>query len=474
MKKILFLVLGGILLLSSCKEFLKEEPSSFLSTTNFYQNESDALAALNGVFTPMQAQTYYGRTVWLISELTGDNLLALGNATVDRATLNNYSFTSSNGEISNWWNQNYQLINRANDVIANVSKIQMDTVRRNDIIGNARFLRALAYFELMRTFGDLPVFLAPTGAQSTLTPTRTPVAQLYGQIIQDLKYAEANCLPENKIAQVNKGRVSSGAASSLLAKVFLTRASSSATVPTDYADGLTECNKVINSGLYKLLPVYADVFDCNKKNGAEHIFSVQFEMPPSTGNIVIRMMYPSQSGGSASFGANPVFMNSYAKEDTIRKNWNVSTKSGTATVAPYFLKYRDSQWTSQSNNSRMNWLILRYADVLLMQSEAMNQLNSSDVKKFDGINKVRARAGLTPLTATTTATKDNFIDALVNERAWELCMEGHRRWDLIRLGRLKQVVLATRNITIQDNQFLLPIPQTELDLNPSLTQNPGF
>lgn len=474
MKKIIYLLIGCSAILSSCQDFLKEEPYSFLSTTNFYQNENDALAALNGVFVPMQAQTYYGRTAWLISELSGDNLLALGNATADRATLNNYAYTASNGEISNWWNQNYLMINRANDVIANVPKIAMDTTRRNDIVGNARFLRALAYFELMRTFGDLPIFLSPTGATSELAPARTPIAQVYAQIIQDLKYAEANCLAENKIAAVNKGRVSSGAATSLMAKVYLTRASSAATVASDYSDCLAACNRVINSNLYKLVPNYADVFDIAKKNGVEHIFSVQFELPPSTGNIVIRMMYPSQSGGSASFGASTALLNSYAKNDTLRKNWNLSTKSGTTTVSPYFFKYRDSQWTSQSNNSRTNWIILRYADVLLMQSEAINQIDANDTKKFDGINKVRARAGLASFNLTNTVTKDNFIDALVNERAWELCMEGHRRWDLIRLGRLKQVLQTNRNIAVQDNQFLMPIPQTELDLNRSLKQNAGF
>ena len=474
MKKLVFIVVGCLTVLSSCKEFLTEAPYSFLSTSNFYQNEGDALAALNGVSAPMQANTFYGRTVWLMSELTGDNLLALGNATVDRATLNNYTYTASNGEISNWWTQNYTVVNRANDVIARTPGIPMDTVRRNDIVGNARFLRAQAYFELVRSFGDLPLFLAPTNASSKLTPTRTPAAQIYGQIVQDLRYAEANCLPENKIVQANKGRVSSGAASAMLARVYLTRAASATPSPTDYADGLAKCNQVINSGLYRLLPSYADVFNPDKKNGPEHIFSIQFELPPSGGNIVIRMMYPSPAGGSASFGASPSLLNSYTKADTVRKNWNLSIKAGTATVAPYFLKYRDNQWTSQSNNSRTNWLILRYADVLLMQSEAINQLTPTDLKKFDGINKVRARAGLSALTSATVVSKDDFINALVDERAWELCMEGQRRWDLIRLGRLKQVLLANRKIVVKDEQFLLPIPQTELALNPNLVQNPGF
>jgi hypothetical protein len=336
----------------------------------------------------------------------------------------------------------------------------------------------LGYFELVRSFGAVPLLLTPTDASSNLLPGKTPVATIYQQIIKDLLYAEANCFPENRIAAANKGRVSSGAASTILAKVYLTRGASPDADPNDFTNALAECNKVISSNLYRLLTNYADVFDCDKKNGAEHIFSVQFELPPSVGNIVIRMMFPSQNypGGSASFTATTYFGNSYITADSIRKNFNLSTKAvgktGTVFTVPlYFSKYRDNQWTDQSNNSRVNWIITRYADVLLMQSEAMNRINPADPAKFNGINAVRARAGLSSaaqqLNFVNTPTSDAFITALLNERAWEFCMEGHRRWDLIRLGKLR-TALATKGVTVSTDTPLFPIPDSEIALNPNL------
>lgn len=473
MKKIV-VIFSVVIFFTSCKKYLKEEPYSFLSNTNFYKNEGDAIAALNGVFSPMQAQTYYGRTSWLISELTGECLTVGANPTSDRLTLSNYTATGSNGEITNWWRNIYSLINRANDVIANVPGIAMDTTSKNNILGNARFLRALGYFELVRSFGEIPLVLTPTTATSDVQPKKAAIAEIYNQIIADLIYAEANCFPENKISAANKGRVSSGAAAAILAKVYLTRGKDA----TDYNNALNACNRVINSNLYRLLPVYADVFSPDKKNGAEHIFSVQFDLPPSVGNIVIRMLFPSQNfpGGAGSFNAVVNFGNSYIAADSIRKNFNVSTRAvgrtgNVVTVPLYFSKYKDVTWTDQSNNSRTNWMITRYADVLLMQSEALNKINPLDPTKFAGINAVRARAGLTAtgqvLDFTNTATADDFVNALVKERAWEFCMEGHRRWDLIRLGKLKQALL-TKGITVPTDTPLFPIPDTEKALNPNL------
>jgi starch-binding outer membrane protein, SusD/RagB family len=475
MKKGIVIIIILAVALISCKKFLKEEPYSILSNNNFYTNEGDANAALNGVFSPMQAQTYYGRTCWLISELSGEGLTVGANPTADRNTLSNYTYTGSNGEILNWWRNIYSLINRANDVITNVPAISMDTVRRNNIIGNARFLRALGYFELIRSFGDVPLTLTPTTASSETKPKKTPVAEIYNQIIADLIYAEANCFPENKITAANKGRVSSGAASAILAKVYLTRSKDA----TDNINALAACNKVISSNLYRLLPVYSDVFAPEKKNGSEHIFSVQFELPPSVGNITMRMMYPSQNfpGGSGSFQGTTVFGNSYAVADSFRKSFNLSTKAvgrtGTVVTVPlYYSKYKDVLWTDQSNNSRTNWIITRYADVLLMQSEALNKINPGDTTKFDGINAVRKRAGLTTveqqLNFTNTVTSDDFVNALVKERGWELCMEGHRKWDLIRLGKIRSV-LATKGVNnITSDNPLLPIPDSEKALNPNL------
>jgi hypothetical protein len=227
-KKLLLLSLCSLGLFTSCEKFLEEKPYDFLTASNFYQNEGDAIAGLNGVFSQMQAQTHYGRTVWLVTELPGDYMAVVGATTGDRAELSRFTYTANNGEIGNWWVNNYRLIGRANDVIEKVPAVSMDEASKNNIIGNARFLRALAYFELVRSYGDVPLITATVkGPNDDLRPARTPKSQVYEQIIQDLQFAEANCLKENQIPAGNKGRVSSGAAASLLAKVYLTRASTS-------------------------------------------------------------------------------------------------------------------------------------------------------------------------------------------------------------------------------------------------------
>src|SRR5579871_4443002 len=189
MKKITMLMLGGVLLLAgaSCKKFLTEKPYSFLTPTNFYQSAADASAALNGVFSGLQAQAYYGRTVWIISENSADLLYpAAGNS--DRTTLYQSTYTAANGEITNWWVNSYKMIKGANDVIAHVPSINMDVTSRNNIVGNARFLRAMAYFDLVRSFGDVPLITKPVvgSTDSSLYAARTASAAVYAQVVSDL------------------------------------------------------------------------------------------------------------------------------------------------------------------------------------------------------------------------------------------------------------------------------------------------
>jgi starch-binding outer membrane protein, SusD/RagB family len=488
MKKTIFLIAGaGLIWMAACKKQLEEKAYSFNTQADYYKTAQDAQTAINGVFSALQAQTAYQRTAWLIAELPADNLI--GNTTAERAELNTFKWTPGNVEIYNWWKTQYQVINRANDVIQYVPDINMDVTSRSNIVGNARFLRAMAYFELVRNFGDVPLVLRPivNKDDTLLFPSRVPAADVYKVIIDDLKYAEANCFAENKILPANKGMVSSGAATTLLAKVYLQRASTTFADAQDNQNALTALNKVIASKQYSLLPKYTDVFDNDKKNGAEHIFSIQFG-PVQTGitsNIIVRMFYPGQLGGAAAFFANTNFFNNgYTAADSIRKNWNMANKvpnpngNGTlVTVTPFVYKFRDPSYVSNSNNSNVNWIVLRYADVLLMQSEALNNINPADPAKFAGVDSVRSRAGLKDVTQqldfTNTATSGAFVDSLLKDRARELFIEGHRRFDLIRLKRYKQAMAAV-GITMQDYQTLLPIPQTERDANIKLSQNFGY
>jgi hypothetical protein len=482
---LLFTAAATTLLLGACKKQLTETPYSFLTPTNFYQTAADAQSAINGVLSALQPQAYYQRTIYIITEASGDCLQPLLTQNQERIDMYKLQYNSANPEITNWWQNSYKLISRANDVIANVPAIKMDASQKNNILGNAYFLRGMAYFDLVRSFGDVPLLLKPitSPGDSSLFPKRAAAASVYQQAISDLKFAEANCFSEPNITTANKGMVSSGAASAMLARLYLQRAKSAYADPADNPNALNECNAVINSNVYSLMPNYGDIFSCDNKyynqGNKEVIFAVQFgdNSSSTTQNITCRMFSPSLLGGSGSFVANTNFFNNgYPVYDTMRKNWNLANKVGSTTVTPFIYKYRDAKWIANSNNSRVNWIVLRYADVLLMQSEAMNNLNPNDPGKFAGIDKVQQRAKIpaaNQYSFTNVVTPDNFTDSLLKERQRELCVEGHRRWDLIRFGRYAQIE-AGFGMTLADFRLLLPIPQTELDANKNLTQNTGY
>ena len=484
-KNILFLAAAGALLMGACKKQLTETPYSFLTPSNFYQTAADAQSAVNGILSALQPQAYYQRTIYIITECSGDCLAPILTQNQERIDMYKLQYTPANPEITNWWQNSYKLISRANDVIANVPRINMDATQKNNLLGNAYFLRGMAYFDLVRSFGDVPLLTKPitSPSDSSLFPKRTPAATIYQQAIADLKFAEANCFSEPNISSSNKGMVSNGAASAMLARLYLQRAKSAYADPNDNQAALDECNKVINSNVYSLMPNYSDVFSCDNKYypvNKEVIFAVQFgdNSSSTTQNITCRMFSPSLLGGSGSFVANTNFVNNgYPVYDTMRHNWNIGTKVGSTAVTPFIYKYRDAKWIANSNNSRVNWIVLRYADVLLMQSEAMNNLNAADPGKFAGIDKVQQRAKIpaaNQFSFTNVPTADNFVDSLLKERQRELCVEGHRRWDLIRLGRYQQIE-AVNGMTLQDFRLLLPLPQTELDANKNLSpQNPGY
>jgi hypothetical protein len=178
MKKIYLLFACAGLLLAGCQKQLEEKPYSILTTANFYQSATDAQAAIDGVFSQLQPQAYYGRTIYIMTELSGDALVPLLTQNQERIDMYKLTYTSTNIEINNWWVNSYKLISRANDVIVNVPAVNMDAAAKNNIIGNAMFLRGMAYFDLVRCFGDVPLITTPLPVQPTLTlprPAQRPV-----------------------------------------------------------------------------------------------------------------------------------------------------------------------------------------------------------------------------------------------------------------------------------------------------------
>jgi starch-binding outer membrane protein, SusD/RagB family len=458
---------------TSCKKALEEKMHDAISPSNFYKTAQDAEAALNGVYSPLQYQNYYQRTNYILTDLSSD-IYHCNNANAPRLEIQHLTVSPTNGLNNDYWMYSYMLIKNANDVILYVPDIKMDEASKNNILGNAYFLRGMAYFDLVRLYGDVPLVLKNTGDQD-LFPKRTPSDQVYSQIIEDLQFAEANCVHMHQLPAEQVGRVTSEAASAMLARVYLQRSSTSFAGATDNQNVLDECNKVIaystaHPDVLTLVPNYQDIFDVTKKNGPECIFSVQFGEPPVTSNNISYMFTPATINGWASFLPYDSFVNSYDPAD-LRRAYNLSIVVDGVT---YISKYVDPEMAN-SGRARQNWVVLRYADVLLMQSEAMNNINPGDAGKFEGINAIRTRAGLGDklLDMSNTPTSDDFINALANERLWEMPVEGVRRYDLIRWGKMIDIKNAQGN-SADANHLFLPIPQNEMDTNKNLVQNTGY
>ena len=475
MKKYILIIacIFSLVSYTSCTKMLEEQMHDAISPTNFYKTAQDAESALNGVFAPLQYQNYYQRTVYIIADLPGD-MFRVNNANEPRLQLERCQVSPTNGLVNDYWLYSYMMIKNANDVILYVPGIDMDEAQKNNILGNAHFLRGMAYFDLVRLFGDVPLVLVNTGDQD-LFPVRTASDLIYNQAIEDLKFAEANCLHLHELPSTEIGRATSEAASSLLARVYLQRSSRSYAQATDNQSALEECNKVISYSVshpdvLTLVPDYKDNFDVYKKNGPESIFAIQFGEPPVTWSNISYMFTPASMTGWESLLPYDSFVNSYDPEDA-RKPVVVGIVDEGKT---WISKYVDPEMAS-SGRARQNWVVLRYADVLLMQSEAMNNINPGDANKFDGINAIRTRAGLGSklLDLVNTPSSEDFINALANERLWELPIEGVRRHDLIRWGKMIDVK-ASQGFTVDENHLLLPIPQNERDVNENLTQNDGY
>lgn len=482
---IIFLLASGILFFPGCKKFLEEKGSPNLDQTTFPKSESDLRILCNGMYNNMNINEFYGRSYLIMSDTYSDEITTT-QAVGPRYDIENFVITASNTEVSNWWTRSYLIIGRANQVVNVTPFVPVSEAIRNRFIAEAKFIRAFTYFQMVRLFGDVPLILQqPAGIDSlkNFKPSRTPQSEVYKKIIEDLLFAEAN-LPKEKTISL-KGIPSTGAASSLLAKVYLTRGYLSFAETDDFNKAAAKCLQVINSGDYDLFPNFSDVFDYTKKNGIEHIFSIQFELSPLGPNAIVSFLSPPAVYPRA-FGIFPAerkFYNAFPGTDVIRKANSFYSVGVGFTGTPYdFIsnpnsnvycaKFKDAN-TLVSNNDRTNYIFLRFADVLLMHSEALNQVNPADPAKYTGINRVRARVSLPDLSGLPS--KEAFQDALFNERQWELCFEGQRRYDLIRMGKLVPVMTALGKTNIRDFHKFYPVPQTEIDLNSNLLpQNTGY
>lgn len=462
MQRIIVITLAAVLLISvpGCKKFLALEPISDVTSANFYKKASQAEAALIGAYDALQSDRYYGFHQFNLFDVTSDDCFAGGDSP-DIFLVDGFEAGSTNLVLDQHWPQVYTAIGRANDVIDNVTGMDEGLFtgnRKKEIIGEARFLRALHYFNLVRIYGNIPLQLhSVTQLDNNIInlPQSAP-PDVYNAIIGDFQYAADNLPVDAAI-----GRVTRGVALGMLAKVYLTL--------KDWQKTVDYCNQVIALNKYSTNVKYDDIFA--QRHTAEVIFEIEYT-GGAEGTVLpdLLLPYPLASFEFKKFGTpTPDIINAYEAGD-IRKASSVffwTTIDGPN--YPHVYKYRFAAAFAGSSN----YIVLRMADVKLMLAEALNEINYGSAESFSALNEIRVRAGLQPKTGTDLPDQLLFREAVYHERRVELAFEGQRWPDLVRTGRAISTMKPFYS-TIDEHNLVQPIPQSELDKNNALKQNSGY
>jgi starch-binding outer membrane protein, SusD/RagB family len=475
-----------IVLPSACNELLTEEPKDRISTDAFFQTAADAKAAIAAAYRPLSTQALWGINLqWSLNAATDESRVGPEEENPNIVALTQLTWTTTNPYVAGsnasggTWAGLYQMITRANLVLEKVPTIAMDETAKNQILAEAKFLRALGYFYLVRLYGDVP--LVRTSAEQLELGPRTPQTEVFAQIVKDANEAEA-ALPANW-PTIDKGRATKGSAQALLAEQYIWR--------KDWPNAATAAKKVIDGGQYGLQPNYINAFLPGSQNRNEEVFAAQSSSATGAPAIDIaaweypRNMNPNSNGGWGTWQPLQSFIDSYPAGDYRKEvsffTSGVAPNGQTVTFLPHVYKYRP---TARPGQQDVNWPIYRYADVLLMYAEALNEQGQT-AAAIANVNLVRARARkgtgaenrASPADLAATLTQAETRAAIFAERKWELAYEGKRWFDLVRQGfPVFQAALTTdpTATNIQATRMLWPIPQAQIDLNKSLTQNPGY
>ncbi len=474
---------------TSCKKsFIELQNPTQIATGDLFNDANGLTLAVNaayGTLQDMYGKGTSGTGMYLFTDVPSDN----SNSLVSGAGLGDFDlFTVApeNINLSTQWQNVYKCIARCNAIIGRAPAINMTATLRDRFIAEAKFLRALSYFNAVRIWGDVPLVIKEIQSiDESLSYGRETTANVYAQIEQDLTEAEA-VLPTT-YATADLGRATSGAAKAILGKVYLTEGK--------FDKCKTELTPLLpratNAWGYDLLPNYGDVFLSTNELNKEIIFAVRYTKGGfGTGSPFFNWFVPNQSGSTIATvgggsGFNTIMQDLYDAFPATdpRRGLSIATYVGAGINYYYTKKYTDVPANAMDSNN--DWIVIRYADVMLMYAEAENELNGP-AGAISYVNDIRRRAyGNTTndLTAAQTASQATMRLAIETERRLELNMEGHRWFDLLRTGRAVAVMNAsftkyqTKNgaTVIQisaPHNLLFPIPLREIQINPKLTQNP--
>ncbi|RYC69859.1 RagB/SusD family nutrient uptake outer membrane protein [Spirosoma sordidisoli] len=477
MKKIL---VAAALCLAGCQnDFLEKQPLNAVTADNFYQTADDAVRAINAAYKPLMYNgvgqfglAYYGNNQAGDSNTYGDD--------ANWVAIENFTVNADNPAVRSSWTSLYQVVFRANLVLERVPAIAMDASLKARILAEASFLRGLSYHYLVLLFGDVPLITKPQFNASEFLVSRTPADQVYAQIVADFQAAEKS-LPLT-YAAADLGRATQGAARAFLAKVYLYR--------KQWAEAASKVKEVVDSRAYSLTDRYFDNFELATENNRESIFEIQYaSFLGGLGNATNNYDAPRGSGFTLDGGygwAQPTqnFVSSFAANDP-RKGFTIFQAGDvfqgiTFNPASSSTGYGSRKYVvgkganiGRSDDPK-NFILMRYADLLLMYAEALNE-SGKTAEALAPINQVRARPDVRLPALSSSLSQVQLRQVIKDERRVELGMEGHRWFDLVRWGDAAAFMRSIGKTNFREGiSERFPIPQAERDVNPNLTQNTGY
>lgn len=492
-----FLIFAGVWMLTSCsKDFLNTRPIGRVLEVNYYQTEEEAFEALMSVYDVLQWNDQYGYTMFrLLQNVASDDTHAGGSDASDQPSwvaYDSFAMTPNLGPQRGFWRKGYKGIYRANLYLEKIEEIDDATFEfKERTKGEAKFLRAKFYFDLVRLFGRIPLIDHTLGASEYYTIEQVAPERIYELIITDLEES-IEALPLT-VSSSNTGRATRGAAEALLARVYLFKGDAA-----DMPKAANLCNSVIQSGVYSLLPNYGDLWTREGEWGSESVFEITYSENSESGwgsfgwgggegNVGVQFIGMRDYNGpeyATGWGFAPVSedLEAFMQNDPRYPHTIIDADAipgaeytpGYQNTGYFIRKYAPLASNLAANGEvALNWgnniREIRYADVLLMAAEAIVRSGGSEGVARDYLNQVRSRVGLLNISSSGST----LLEDIYNERRLELATEGHRFFDLIRTGQAA-TVLSDKGY-VDGIHHVLPIPQQEIDASQGvLTQNQGY
>jgi hypothetical protein len=484
-----------LLTFAGCKKFITKDVVGQYPESEFYKTAEQAVLAINAAYEPLAFTTSNNNRLWVFGDVASDDAAKGGNPgdQADIEFIDQFNINSTNGNLASIWALLYDGITRCNLVLSKVPAIQMDKNLQNRILGEAKFLRAYYYFELVNIFGDVPVILEPKNPDELQIPQSTS-QQIFETVIEpDLTDAAAN-LPVS-YAGADVGRATSGAATALLAKAYLFQ--------QKWDKAATAAATVVNSNTYDLMPLYSENFNQRFKNNKESVFEIQHltGQDPKLGNELNQYFAPQIDGGYYFNAPTQNFVDEFEKTPAGVVDPRLDYTVGRDTMPWFNNRIFDKAWSpstgyltrkhqqplaevANKSDGNLNYTAIRFADVLLWYAEALNE-SGHTAEALIPLNRVRKRARESymydtslvgypniPVELLPDNTSMNQVDvrkAIQHERRVELGFEFHRYFDLIRWGKdyATQALSDKPNFNYDLNKNF-PIPQIERDRNKAL------